>query len=416
MYTDKLLLKMLSEDTQQKIINEFKSLSVNTELSYETWVHKKVYDAKYVSAIPEGKKVYAWFTTYEKQNVCFLMELQKREVVKVKTALTSFHNKMAFGTVLYGTFFQYDHNPFFCIEDILQYKSKIITKITPKNEKLKIYEEIFSMEYLRQNICMKNQLVFGLPIMSSNVDDLLKQLNCLPYKIKYIQFHYDDKKYSMDYNEMQQRQFTPYNTSTTNNKYKTQGPQVYIDPNKEVVFRITAHVQNDIYNLFLYNPRAETDDKFEFYEIALIPDYKTSVFMNNYFRKIKENQNLDALEESDDEDEFQDDRIDKFVNLNKKYNIICKFNNKFKKWVPCFLAGRNERTATKIDIQSLNKSKENQGVYIFQKNVTQNYNNNPNPNYNPNYNQNYNPSYKKKYNDSIRRPVKNEHYKSSSIQ
>lgn len=56
MYTDKLLLKMLSEDTQQKIINEFKSLSVNTELSYETWVHKKVYDAKYVSAIPEGKR------------------------------------------------------------------------------------------------------------------------------------------------------------------------------------------------------------------------------------------------------------------------------------------------------------------------------------------------------------------------
>lgn len=52
--------------------------------------------------------------------------------------------------------------------------------------------------------------------------------------------------------------------------------------------------------------------------IAAIPDYKTSVFMNALFRNIKENRSLDALEESDDEDEFENTNIDKFVDLTKK--------------------------------------------------------------------------------------------------
>ena len=39
--------------------------------------------------------------------------------------------------------------------------------------------------------------------------------------------------------------------------------------------------------------------------IAAIPDYKTSVLLNKVFRNIKENDNLDALEESDNEDEFE---------------------------------------------------------------------------------------------------------------
>ena len=38
----------------------------------------------------------------------------------------------------------------------------------------------------------------------------------------------------------------------------------------------------------------------------MIPDYKTSVFMNDLFRTIKENKNLDLLEESDDEEDDND--------------------------------------------------------------------------------------------------------------
>ena len=68
--------------------------------------------------------------------------------------------------------------------------------------------------------------------------------------------------------------------------------------------------------------------------IACIPDYKTSIWMNDLFRKIKENRNMDFLEESDDEEEFENVEVDKFVYLNKQYYIECIFNYKFKKWIP----------------------------------------------------------------------------------
>jgi hypothetical protein len=68
--------------------------------------------------------------------------------------------------------------------------------------------------------------------------------------------------------------------------------------------------------------------------------------MNRLFRNIKENQNLDALEESDDETEFQNENDDKFVFLDKSFKMNCVYNPKFKKWMPVSLAARSERVVT----------------------------------------------------------------------
>jgi hypothetical protein len=92
---------------------------------------------------------------------------------------------------------------------------------------------------------------------------------------------------------------------------------------------VKAQIQNDVYDLYYYN-----NGSLEKYEIAYIPDYKTSTMMNNIFRKIKENINLDALEESDDEEEFENMNEDKFVDLNKCVKMECIFNKKFNKFVP----------------------------------------------------------------------------------
>ena len=98
-------------------------------------------------------------------------------------------------------------------------------------------------------------------------------------------------------------------------------------PVYERVFSICPDLQNDIYHL--RDPTNKT-----LFGIAYIPDYKTSVMMNQLFRNIKENANLDSLEESDTEDEFESDRVDKFVFLDREYNMTCTYNHKFKKWVP----------------------------------------------------------------------------------
>ena len=71
--------------------------------------------------------------------------------------------------------------------------------------------------------------------------------------------------------------------------------------------------------------------------------------MNQLFRTIKENNNLDLLEESDSEEEFENINIDKFVHLNKNHYIECEYNNKFKKWMPRNLS--NNKLVTKNNLQ-----------------------------------------------------------------
>ena len=95
---------------------------------------------------------------------------------------------------------------------------------------------------------------------------------------------------------------------------------------------VKADIQNDIYHLS--NPDGNANPNLENELIASIPDYKTSVMMNSLFRNIKENKSLDALEESDEEDEFENVNLDKFVDLSKKIKMKCVYNYKFKKWTP----------------------------------------------------------------------------------
>ena len=92
------------------------------------------------------------------------------------------------------------------------------------------------------------------------------------------------------------------------------------------IFTIKAEIDYDIYTLY------ENEIK---KGIALIPDFKTSVYLNSLFRSIKENNNLDSLEESDDEEEFENCNNNKFVDLDKALSIKCKWNSIFKKWFPC---------------------------------------------------------------------------------
>jgi hypothetical protein len=105
------------------------------------------------------------------------------------------------------------------------------------------------------------------------------------------------------------------------------------DFTRRAIFKITADIEPDIYNLFT--------DSDEYFDKGFIPDYKTSVMMNNLFRKIKENDNIDAIEESDDEEEFENSNVDKFVYLEKSYKMNCEYNHKFKRWVPINLADEN---------------------------------------------------------------------------
>ena len=108
------------------------------------------------------------------------------------------------------------------------------------------------------------------------------------------------------------------------------------------------------YHLFYINDELNEEK----HSIACIPDYNSSVMMNKLFRIIKENDNLDALEESDDEEEFENDNIDKFVYLDKSYKMICQFNHKFKKWNPIKIADIDSKIITYQELKNIYRTYE----------------------------------------------------------
>ena len=299
------------------------------ELSYETMMHNKVHNSDIILAIPDGPKFFAWFTEYNDENVCFIFDAINRTHVQI--ARTSFNDKLVYGegTILYGTIFKYNDVSCFCIEDIYYYKGLCVTD-KPYFNKLQTIKTCLQKELT--SIALTNKFtIFGLPIMNANFNALLREIDLLPYKISQIQFRYFHSR---------KIQFVKYYKPRTDNETRD-NKLIGSGTKANVIFKISPQIQTDIYNLFVYN-----EGKEEFYDIAFIPDYNTSVLMNKLFRNIKENQNLDTLEESDDEEECENEKEDKFVFLDRSFKMNCKYNYKFKKWVPLSLAARDSRVVS----------------------------------------------------------------------
>lgn len=303
------------------ILNRFP----NIELSYENIPHNKVQDYDLVFAIPKGEPCFIWFTYFEKSNACFI--LKQNDVISrndkpfsnIFLSSAIFDNDLSLGTIFYGTLFDYDNSKFFCIQNISYYKGDNISHYYFK-KKLSLINHILDNE-IDSNILFSNQLVFGLPIMSNSRNTIYNQLDSLPYSISHLQYiflHKHETIFNSNYTKVSF--VNSYSNSPT------------------LVFNVSADVQNDIYLLHCFHK----GNIKHFYDHAFIPDYKTSVMMNSIFRDIKENRNLDLLEESDSEDEFENIDIDKFVNLKKNVFMICAFNFRFKKWVPTKLV-RNSK-------------------------------------------------------------------------
>ena len=310
----------LSEHEKSNILKRFPDF----ELSYEKLVHKKVSSDIYV-VIPKGRKYILWFTYYKNNNVCFLMELTGRRLIfkSMEFVSVSFRDELSFGTILYGTLINYEKTRFFTVENIYFYKGKDISKQL-FSEKLQTITHLFKNNV--KSICFgKNGLSLGVPVIKTSFQEAVDSTQTLPYQTYCIQ-------------------------SRLVNTHANFLNFIHEQAEKNMVFQIRADVQNDIYNLYCYK-----NGEFEFYDIAQIQNYKTSVFMNDIFRTIKENQNLDYLEESDDEDEFQNIAEDKFVYLDRQFKMSCDYSVKFKKWVPMHIV-ENTNIINKNDLFNIQKS------------------------------------------------------------
>lgn len=68
----------------------------------------------------------------------------------------------------------------------------------------------------------------------------------------------------------------------------------------------------------------------------MIQTLKQSQDLNSYFRRIREQDNLDLLEESEDDEDFENTDKMKWVKCSYPSKIYCKWNHNFKSWEPVY--------------------------------------------------------------------------------
>ena len=363
-------------DEQTEIL---KSFPPEIKFSYERSTHKKVLSDIYV-IIPKGRKYFAWFTNRNRKNVCIFLEVggQNHKITNMFYRHVSFDDSLSYGTIFYGTLFRtsadidagINDNEIFSVENIYFHKGKDVDHYC-FGDKLKLIKTIFETSLRYNTTFFKKSVVFGLPVITTSFMDAYDSITKLPYSVYSIQYRYlaqggganaelersnvieyyhyikngsgDNGRDGVSSN----KQISPVrqlpNTVVviepapvpTNNRVimRDHIPSNSNSNSNEIskVFYVKPDIQNDIYYLYKINT---VNFSLISDEIAHIPDYKTSVLMNKLFRNIKENINLDSLEESDDEEEFENIQIDKFVDLNKTFKMRCIFNYKFRKWVP----------------------------------------------------------------------------------
>ena len=350
--------------TYAKLLQQFPKI----KFSYELKSYKKVSnssnepernDNNVYFMIPKGKKYFVWF----KNGECLFLELDNdKQVVNVTSKKTSriFPND----TILYGTHFYYrphmnantDILYYFTIENIHYYNGVNLDTTQTVFEKCKTLHLAFTTVSLEKTF----QVEIGLP----HIDTCLDRISAVKpfYQVYCIQKKKSNDKTNQYQNvninvmisqqaqQQQQAQQEPKQIpiNTISKHIPVENGKTYLEKSndhsnknnnnnnnkKYKIFIVSADIQNDIYNLV--DPDHDDSSNYTISNklVASIPDYKTSVFMNTLFRNIKENRSLDALEESDDEDEFENTNIDKFVDLTKKIKMKCVFNYKFKKWTP----------------------------------------------------------------------------------
>jgi hypothetical protein len=262
--------------------------------------------------IPFGAKVFIWFTYYNNNNVCFIIE-KMRNTINVCTKFASFNDDLCigkYGTLLYGTIIKNNITPiqYFYAEDIFYYKGSPVRHYE-KLQKITYIDDLF--KNLNQNIYATHQLGFCSPCVSTSKENAITLYLKSPFPVYCI----------ISIN------FKLHNTKCCFANLKIIA-QMKVNSK---VFLVKPDSTNDIYKLYT----VDKNSTHIFDSYALVTTYELSKTMNSIFRIIKENDNLDSLEESDDDDDFENISEYKYIkNLKNDIFMQCDYSTQFNKWIP----------------------------------------------------------------------------------
>lgn len=244
--------------------------------------------------IPKGPKYILSFERL-KQGVgmCINRYIKNKETKKT-IVQASFDPILCYGkgSKCYGTVVFYKGMRIFFIENINMYKNQRVQNMNWNMKYQFIQDLLMNVKPIKHH----NTIYLGLPITRFNQDNAM--LENIPYEIYSVeQLNGNNRKVSM---------YSP------------------VQKTKYEIFNVKADLKPDIYHLY----------KSDYSGKAMIPNLSTSIMMNKLFRTIKENDNIDLIEESDNEDEFENIDEYQYVDINKSYHFRCMYNHEFKTWVP----------------------------------------------------------------------------------
>jgi hypothetical protein len=301
------------------------------KLSYETVAPKKVSSPDYdlCMAIPFGKKIYVWYSYYFDKPICILIELNRENQINENITCLSLKDipvDFELGTILSGTIYEKEtkEESIILLDDIHMYKGIFLNKMNFYEKTGFLYDFFMELSYKPSSI-----IKIQLSVLWNSSNETPSNIS---YPIRHVQYR-STKKIMPHLNVVNNRKpvlnssvFSTI-TSVLIKEYKLD----YFKPifKKNAYFYIRADIAYDVYYVgALYN------NEIVYFQHALILNYKTSVLLNGFFRNIRENQSLDAIEESDDESDFENVKEDKYVDLEKVLLMECFFHSKFKRWVP----------------------------------------------------------------------------------
>ena len=331
---------------------------------------KSVNNIKYLIFNPIGRKALIMFTYFEDKFLCILHILGTSNYYNISN---KFDKELVYNECLiFGYYFIKNNKYIFSFDKILNYNNFNNIKTDDHlTSNLEIKMQHFL--YILNKISLDNLFLFSIPVIVNS--DKLKLLFTMnnqttnKYNINHIKNLYNIYSISIynNYKKIDNCNFdnlhkivnnldnivsdsilkntnninniNNYNNNnnnsnslnnrtnfiSNNNKYNNNNNNKKSNIINEAFLNIKAGANQDEY--FILNNN-------EYYSNLLINSYNLSKLMNSYFRNIKENINLDSLEESDDEDEFNDETLNKYVDLEKNIIFKCYYNKKFKKWTP----------------------------------------------------------------------------------
>ena len=338
------------------------------KLSYETVAPKKVLFSEYdvCVAIPYGKKAYIWYTYFSNQNVCFLFELNRENKMGefISIISTNIPKDFELGTILSGILYEPEITEIntnsttfrvFLMDDIHFYKGVCLQGYSFQNK-----SGFFKNVLIQTQTFPLETIQLATPVFWKNIQDYCEKQNNLlpihisvPYTVRYIQYrsnHYILPHFNTTIQNKPiwtpilsiSRVFPTTSSSTEMIDWKIDIQKPIF--RKNIFFWVSADIPFDLYKLYV----KDNNNTPILFQNALIHNYKTSIFMNGIFRKIRENSDIDFIEESDDEEDFEDIREDKFVDLEKKIIMECTFHSKFRKWIPISIISDNSENVQKI--------------------------------------------------------------------